>query len=58
MIKNELGIDIVSCSEKEYQSIISSVFFEDVPTYPNSKSIFIKDDILVVKIADVLSERK
>ena len=58
LIKNELGIDIVSCSEKEYQSIISSVFFEDIPTYPNSKSIFIKDDILVVKIADVLSERK
>lgn len=52
-IKNELGININSCTEEEYRLIAETTDFQSMPAYPSADCIQIINNVLVVKISDI-----
>lgn len=47
-----LGVKIKICSKDEYDSIVKSDEFKNMPIYPNNGSIKIINNIIVIKISD------
>lgn len=47
-----LGIKINICSKEEYDEIVKTESFKDMPIYPNKGSIKIINDVIVIKISD------
>lgn len=47
-----LGIKIQMCTRKEYDEIIKTEEFKQMPIYPNPGSIKIINDIIVIKVSD------
>lgn len=52
-IKNEIGININSCTQDEYRAIANMQEFSNMPTYPTKGYIQIIDDIIVIKISNI-----
>lgn len=53
LIKNELGINVNMCSQKEYQDIANSDAFLKMDEYPAQNSIDMISNILVIKVSDI-----
>jgi len=47
-----LGISVEICSKEEYNTIIETNEFKEMPIYPNKGSIKIINDVIVIKISD------
>ena len=47
-----LGIKIKICTRDEYNKIVNSEEFKNMPIYPNNGSIKIINDIIVIKVSE------
>ena len=47
-----MGIKIKICTRDEYNKIVNSEEFKNMPIYPNNGSIKIINNIIVIKISD------
>ena len=51
-LKTYLGVDITICSKAEYDKIVQTEEFKEMPVYPQKGSIKIINDIIVIKVSN------
>lgn len=55
-LKQYCGIAFQSCTNEEYQEFINSEIYEDIPIFPETGSVLLWNEMIVVKMSDVRLE--